>query len=270
MSDTSIRTNSLQSLLGTKDFFTSQGDLIAVAEALYAATAEQVNKVTRSLVVAAQNRLLQLAKLNEIGKQLDSLASVDTKTLALGVDQATSDALVADLDAASVSLTTGESYYIASQSYNKDGTLLGAQGSHIANASEKTTAEAGTLVGTPDAEGNEIRKVMNADGAYTLYSLLKSDTVLTASATDVATALDTIALTTAPLLETVATDILRIKAFLTEHPPQRADGRFGEARSEESKKLDARQAEYVSLAEVAMRRTLQWRYENTAPLPTEK
>jgi hypothetical protein len=264
MGDSNTILARLQTVLANKDFLTSSGDLLAIAEAFYAATSEGVNNVARKLIDAARSRLAQLSLLNDLNKKLGSLAPVDSTTVALGATKADCDALVAELGKAGITLTTKSSYYLSSQTYNSSGTLVGAIGPHIASASEKTVAEGGTLIGQTAADGDETRLVAGSSGSYTLYYLNKSDTVLTAAKTDVNTALGTIATDTEPLLETASEDALNIAAFLKQHPPQKKDGSIDQSREEERNRLNTRLGDFLELARVATQRAQERRNEVTA------
>jgi hypothetical protein len=259
--------SALRKLISNPDFFKSAGDLISLAEALSTATEDQVNGISRKLIEAAQARLAQLSSLKKVGTSLKDLAHVDTTTLALGADRATSDALVADLDAAGVSLTTGESYYLQSYTTDQNGSIVSTQPNHIATAAEKTTAEAGTL--TMTMFGIETRVVALTGGGSVSYMLAKNNTVLTASVADVNTALSEAAALVAPLMATVATDILTIKAFLDQQQQLKGNHhQFSDARRAEGKSIDKNLAEFVALAKVANQRAQERRDEGNAPSRT--
>lgn len=258
MSDPNI-INSLRSLLAAPNSLTGHGDLLALAQALQFATADQVNDMNREMITAAQARLSQLASMNQVHQQLDDLATVDASTLALGDTLADGETLVAQLDAAGVVLASAETYYISSQTFSKLGVAVGSQPAHIAGPTEKKAAEAGTLIGEASANGDESRKVIHADGSYTVYALQKSKPALTASKADVAAASSALDLAKVPLAESATTDILRVRAYMERNPLKDDSGRLQEARKDETKAIERLHAELNEASEVAQRRALERR-----------
>lgn len=264
MTDISLQ-SSLRALLATPGFMSSSGDLLALAEAMQVATNDEVNSVTKKLISAAQTRLSDLARFRNADKTLDALTKVDASTVALGSTRSEGDALVADLNAAGVTLATQETYYLSSESFDKDGKKTSSQISHIATSAEKTTAEGGTLEGTVQANGDETRKVAGTGGAYTIYTLQKSQTVLTATVADAADAALVLDGAIARLLQTAAADVLRIKAYMEYNLQQAPDDRkLRDARKDELKGVDNRLAEMTALNDVQTRRALAQRVEKDA------
>lgn len=252
-----IESRNFLNLVGNKDYFSSQGDLIALAEALYAASSEQVRGAGRASLEAGRAKLAQLIKLHDVAIRLNALTPLrDGKSFVLGPDLTTSQALKTDIESLGLSLSTSQNYYIQSTTTDKAGKPLSSNAKQVASQVEMTAAEAGKLVSGPDAQGVESRSTTDKDGNVTTYTLYKQERVLTASKDDVATLLQTIATGEETLHKEFTDEMMRVQAFvgqLGELQPAYADTRSAKARKDETRLVETRQSDLIERAHHAHR-----------------
>jgi hypothetical protein len=185
------------------------------------------------------------------------LEKLDANTLALGTDAATSSAMLAKLQAAGLTVPTGQTYYI--DVTTTDGTGKSTTTSGIASDAVRNAAESATLLST-DADGTEHR-VSTATG--TTYVLHKNQAVLTTKSTDLVN-IDT---TIADLAPRVTTDALQIAAFLKEYLAHRDGRERVESRRESNDRLDEKKGDSYRILEQERQRAEELREKAIAGAP---